>query len=415
MHPVLFEIFGYQMRTYGFAMAMAFVVNILLAQKRAPIEKLDREITVNTCLWVVIGTLVGGRVLFGFTLWSEFAADPKKLVSFWEGGLVFYGGFIGSYIAAIGYLLWVNLDAKSQRKFWMSLLGLSLVFGYLLSIYRAIETGGGFQGFLKWLMFWNYPLHLCAGFLIAFTIVIIYFNRTVMKGVERRHRLLPTLDLLSPYVGLGLAIHRGFGCFMNGCCYGRPTDLPIGVQFPLNHAGTKFYGIGAHLHPSQLYESANGLIIFFALLWFRKHKKANGEVTAWLLMIYAFNRYIIEYFRGDKLRGTVSEGIPMWSFVLMFLAVTAALFALLYWVRKRGIDKNLAPADNAPKVFGTFFAGMAFLLFVTVFGELFRLDPSLSRLGPLSTSQFIGYLTFIAGFMIYVITHYWGKRVTPAK
>ena len=412
MHPILFEIFGYPMRTYGFAMALAFVVNIYLVYRRAPIEGQDQQITLNTCLWIIIGTLVGGRLLFAITQWEDFVTEPKRIFSFWEGGLVFYGGFIGSYLAALGHLLWANLDKKEGRRFIYSMIAGMFVFGYILSGIRILSGQGIGQGFFHYLAFWNYGLHHSVGFLISFTLVFAFWIWKI-RNREVKYRLMPILDLLSPYVGLGLAIHRGFGCFLNGCCYGHPTSVPWAVQFPLDHPGTRFFGISANLHPTQIYESINGLIIFFALLWLRKRKKAEGEVTAWLLIIYAFNRYLIEFFRGDKLRGEVGEPVSMMLFVACFVAVVAALAVVLGYVRNRGIAKGIVPQDNSAKVYGFFFGGMALLFLETVIGELLRAEPTLALAGPISTSQFIGYLTFVAGFLIYIFPHYLGRRAVP--
>jgi len=219
--------------------------------------------------------------------------------------------------------------------------------------------------------------------------------------------------MLSPYAGLGLAIHRAFGCFLNGCCYGRETTVPWGVQFPLEHPGTKWYGLTAHLHPTQLYEALNGLSIFFILLWFRKRKRSEGEVTGWLLMIYAVNRYFIEFFRGDKKRGDLGEPTSAAMFLFGFAIVAAILLAVLYYVRKRGLTANNLEKDKPAVVFSRFFVLMGFLLVLTLACELFRREPTLATIGPISTSQFIGYLTFSAGFLIYVITHYLGRKAKP--
>jgi prolipoprotein diacylglyceryl transferase len=410
MHPILYEIFGYPIRTYGLAMAMAFVVNIMLTYRRAPLEGQDRDVTLNTCLWIVIGTLVGGRLLFAITQWEDFVTDPKRLYAFWEGGLVFYGGFIGSYIAAIGYMLWINLTQKNRRAFAGMLVTLTFIFGYALSGVRVLQ--GNAIPDTNWVMFWNYGLHHSVGFLLAFATTYIFFIWKT-RSEEREYRILPILDLLSPYVGLGLAIHRGFGCFLNGCCYGRPTEMPWGVRFPLEHAGTRFYGIAAHLHPTQLYEAANGLIIFFALLWFRKRRKGEGETTAALLMIYAFNRYLIEFVRGDTLRGDLGEPLSAGFFLVCFAIVVAALAAYLTFVRRMGIAKGIAQADKPVKVYGIFFAVIAAFLLNLFFGELLRTVPTLATIGPISTSQFLGYGTFIVGFIIFVTARYLGRRGKP--
>lgn len=50
--------------------------------------------------------------------------------------------------------------------------------------------------------------------------------------LKRRLPLLPMLDLLTPGMLLGLALGR-VGCFLNGCCFGGPCDLPWAVRFPV--------------------------------------------------------------------------------------------------------------------------------------------------------------------------------------
>ena len=54
-----------------------------------------------------------------------------------------------------------------------------------------------------------------------------------------------------------------FGCLMNGCCYGRPTNLPWAIHFPVGH---ETYPNG--VHPTELYESFLGLGLYAALAWF---------------------------------------------------------------------------------------------------------------------------------------------------
>jgi len=48
---------------------------------------------------------------------------------------------------------------------------------------------------------------------------------------RRRLRVLAMADLIAPSLAIGLALGR-IGCFLNGCCYGGPSDLPWAVRFP---------------------------------------------------------------------------------------------------------------------------------------------------------------------------------------
>jgi phosphatidylglycerol---prolipoprotein diacylglyceryl transferase len=71
---------------------------------------------------------------------------------------------------------------------------------------------------------WNGGLEFLGGFIGALAIMIIYFRRKKLP-------VLKFLDALAPALMLGLAFGR-VGCFMNGCCFGAPTELPWAVRFP---------------------------------------------------------------------------------------------------------------------------------------------------------------------------------------
>ncbi|MBN2180745.1 MAG: prolipoprotein diacylglyceryl transferase [Sedimentisphaerales bacterium] len=71
---------------------------------------------------------------------------------------------------------------------------------------------------------WHGGLELLGGVIAAVTIILIYM--IYHKLDIRRH-----LDILA--IGLMLALVFGrIGCFLNGCCFGKPTDLPCAVRFP---------------------------------------------------------------------------------------------------------------------------------------------------------------------------------------
>ena len=123
------------------------------------------------------------------------------------------------------------------------------------------------------------------------------------------------------------------GCFLAGCCYGKPTTLPWGITFTDPFAAANVgTPLGVHLHPTQLYEAgAEGLILLGLLLTEKKGKPYPGR-TFWLyILLYAVSRFIIEYFRGDE-RGTV--GIFSTSqFISVVLAPLS--IAMLVFLAKR--------------------------------------------------------------------------------
>jgi phosphatidylglycerol:prolipoprotein diacylglycerol transferase len=71
---------------------------------------------------------------------------------------------------------------------------------------------------------WHGGLELAGG-VVAAIIVILLYMRYYRLPIRRY------LDVLA--IGLMLALVFGrIGCFLNGCCYGKPTELPWGVRFP---------------------------------------------------------------------------------------------------------------------------------------------------------------------------------------
>lgn len=119
-----------------------------------------------------------------------------------------------------------------------------------------------------------------------------------LKGLK----FLAYFDVLIPSVALAQGFGR-IGCVFAGCCYGRETNSPLGMVFR-----TSLYAPnGVSLVPTQLISSGLNFIHFFILIWFAKKKKADGQVGAMYLILYSIGRFILEYYRGDLIRGTVGS------------------------------------------------------------------------------------------------------------
>lgn len=136
------------------------------------------------------------------------------------------------------------------------------------------------------------------------------------------------VDLASPLIALGLVFGR-MGCFLAGCCFGKRTDMPWGVHFPVysdawqrhielykdeimaQHAQTGVWE-SLSVHPTQLYELFGSLAIA-AFLWFYRRKRIQyeGQATATFLIAYSVLRFIIEIWRDDD-RGGVWLSTSQW-------------------------------------------------------------------------------------------------------
>jgi phosphatidylglycerol:prolipoprotein diacylglycerol transferase len=102
MYPVLFRIFGFPVNTYGVFLALAFLGAIFVTVKLGARDGLPKERLYDLCLWLLLSSLVGSKLLMLFT---EYRQNPLLLFSldFLRSGGVFYGGLIGAVIA--GYVL----------------------------------------------------------------------------------------------------------------------------------------------------------------------------------------------------------------------------------------------------------------------------------------------------------------------
>jgi phosphatidylglycerol:prolipoprotein diacylglycerol transferase len=165
-----------------------------------------------------------------------------------------------------------------------------------------------------------------------------------------RQPILTTLDAIAPSFALGIFLTR-IGCFLNGCCFGKPCSGTLGVVFPEESLAGWVYP-GTPLHPTQLYNSLGGLVMLGLLIYLERHKTFPGFTVFLTLIFYGLLRLTVDFFRhfeesailfrlGD-VNFTVNQGI---SLVVMILA-------LLFFLRSRSLrsaserDRPAQPARD---------------------------------------------------------------------
>ncbi len=136
-------------------------------------------------------------------------------------------------------------------------------------------------------------------------------------------------DLISPLIALGLSFGR-IGCFFAGCCYGKETSLPWAVVFKNPDSLAR---LNVPLHPTQLYDAANGLAIFLFLSWMSKKKTFDGQIFWLFVFLYSITRFFIEIFRGDP-RGYLFGNLLSTSQGIGILLGIPSLFMLFYMRKK---------------------------------------------------------------------------------
>ncbi|GAB4331034.1 MAG: prolipoprotein diacylglyceryl transferase [Calditrichia bacterium] len=163
-------------------------------------------------------------------------------------------------------------------------------------------------------------LILLGGVIFAFIAGALYIRRKKM-------RFLPVADSLVPGLAFGIFLTR-IGCFLNGCCFGKACDLPWGVVFP-EHSPAGAVLPGIHLHPTQLYSSAYGLIIFFILIFLEKREKNDGLLLGTFLVLYGISRFTVDFFRYYESQMFLFAGLDFNQVVSLLMLIAGA--TLLYF------------------------------------------------------------------------------------
>lgn len=285
MHPVLIG----PLHTFGVMVLLGVLAGLWWVRRDAPRLRLDPEDVASLAVEVFLAGLIGSRIQFVVHNWEHYADAPWKVLAIWQGGLVWYGGLL----AAIPVAVW-----------------------------RMKHYG--------------FPV-------------------------------LRTCDLLAPTTMLGLAIGR-IGCLMAGDDHGKMILLEDQVQSflatkppgwmelhrPLIMDHIPWYALtfndpdalvgegyrGMPLLPSQPLMTIGCLAVFGILAAVRKPlTRAPGTVTGLLFVLYPIHRFLVEYTRGDLVRGYYEVPVlggmavsQLMSLMILPFGVAATVF---FYVRGR--------------------------------------------------------------------------------
>jgi phosphatidylglycerol:prolipoprotein diacylglycerol transferase len=102
VYPILFEIFGYPVSSFGVMMAIAFLVGTWITAIRMKEEGLDPELATTLMLWVMFGGILGSKLYFAVDVWLR-TGTPFTQLFFARDGITWYGGLIlATTVGAIG-------------------------------------------------------------------------------------------------------------------------------------------------------------------------------------------------------------------------------------------------------------------------------------------------------------------------
>jgi len=242
----------------------------------------------------------------------------------------FYIATYGMLVAAsyLGGILWLKSRAiemgLDEDRFWKliyylffgAILGGKLLF--VLLNWQAFSSGqmGFFRDFRFGFVYFG-------GFVGVVVMGFAFFRGSYFEFIRRA-------DYFAAILPVGHALGR-LGCFAAGCCYGRPTDVPWAVRFTDERSLVPPSLLGAHLHPTQLYEALGNLVIAAVLCRMLRSVregtlKAGAVFYAYVLM-YSALRFAVEIYRGDD-RGAFVAGLSPSQWIAILAAAMAIVTAL---------------------------------------------------------------------------------------
>lgn len=154
----------------------------------------------------------------------------------------------------------------------------------------------------------------------------------------KKLKFLDYFDIVMPEVALAQAFGR-IGCFLAGCCYGRPTDSVFGVVFPEDSLAPA----GIKLIPTQLISAAGDfaiaiILIILADVVFKKAKESSlkaktgfgmvsGDIGCIYMFLYGIGRFLVEFLRND-VRGTVGN-LSTSQFISLFIVAGSIILYVI--------------------------------------------------------------------------------------
>jgi len=217
--------------------------------------------------------------------------------------------------AVMDFTLIIIIAAVLGSRFWYVVFHIDEFRGNWLDIINPVHDGYfGIAG-----------LSMMGGVVFAILSALAY-------ALIKKINFLNLGDAIAPSFLIGAGLQRVGGCYLNGCCFGRPTDSIFGVVFPVTGvAGSVFPGV--HIWPTQLFASALGFIGFFLILYLDQKHSFSGY-TMWLVLAYySVDRFIVDQFRyyeSPQILGTIGPlTINVNDVILLLLFVTSIIFFII--------------------------------------------------------------------------------------
>ena len=233
-----------------------------------------------------------------------------------------YAGIMLTAIV-VGAVLLKFSQTKLELKWWEKLgLGLGAFCGGMIGakLPFALSDWDGLRSGTVW---------FADGKTIMCGLIGAYFGVELAKWtLEIR---VKTGDSFAVPAAVAIGIGR-LACFVGGCCYGKPTDLPWACSFP---------GVEGLRHPTQLYECAFHFTAAIVLWELKRQRLFAGQLFKLYMISYFVFRFATEFLRPEA---PLWLGLTGYQWAALWLI---PVFAGMWWWSVGQDPKPAALTDEA--------------------------------------------------------------------
>lgn len=270
---VAFSIFGFDIYWYGILICLGAFIGVLLCEKEAKRTGQNKDLYMNFVFWALLLGIAGARTYY--LIFHD--GSLREFFAIRNGGLAIYGGVIAGALTAVFY---AKIKKVSIPKFTDTIV-MSVLCGQILG---------------RWGNFFNREAFGRA----TDSILSMCYKVEQVGGAK----------LIGDYVKYNNAKY--------------PVVVIDNIKY-------------MQVHPTFFYESMWNLCLLIFLLFYRKHKRFNGELTLFYITGYGIGRFFIESLRTDQL---LIFGVPVSMIVAAVSAAATIVIEVIMIKKSKNIEKN---------------------------------------------------------------------------
>ncbi|MDC3425765.1 prolipoprotein diacylglyceryl transferase [Aquibacillus sp. 3ASR75-11] len=191
------------------------------------------------------------------------------------------------------------------------------------------------------LMIWKGGISILGAIIGGLVVLIIYSYKHKLNFFE-------FADYLAPALILGQAIGRAAE-LLAGDVFGSPTGGNFGMVYPEGTVAYSYYG-SQPLWPADIWESQGNFVIYAILVILSARKLPKGWIFLIYFILYSFQRFMLEFLRGDSpryfLNLTAGQWTTFWTIIAAILLGAYLLFRQKKLALNEGIMENIGNRDG---------------------------------------------------------------------